>query len=249
MTKGSEIDMEQTICSRVATVSFWDGYARWYKLWMEHTRYHDMIIDMLMTMVEPGWKVFDIGAGNGVLSLPISAIGCEVTALEPSTGMRGLLFEQAFSRGIDWITIDDRKWEEIPFHNSFRDMDLVLACNSLHLTGIGFDASLEKAFLTKPKRIFLATELTDRFEVQIQHDGYDLHFAKYHEVESSFAYHDIDQAWEHEEFKKGRPLSFGEQSDVRSRLSFQDEHYWASDRATIGMFWWERTMMNEKTAC
>ena len=68
----------------------------------------------------------------------------------------------------------------------------------------------------------------------------DLHFAKYHEIESSFAYHTIDEAWEHGEFKKGRELSYGEQSDVRSRLSFQDEHYWARDHATIGMFWWER---------
>jgi hypothetical protein len=215
---------------------------------MEHTRYHGMINDMLMTMAEPGWKVFDIGAGNGVLSLPLCAIGCEVTALEPSTGMRSLLFEQAFSRGIDWITVDDRKWEEIPFHNCFRDMDLVLACNSLHLTGIGFDASLRRAFLSRPKRVFLATELTERFEVQIQHDGYALHFAKYHEVECSFAYHSIDEAWEHEEFKKGRELSWRERSDVRSKLSFQDEHYWIRDRATIGMFWWERTIKNKKTA-
>jgi hypothetical protein len=213
---------------------------------MEHTRYHDMINDILMTMAEPGWKVLDIGSGNGVLSLPLSTIGCDVIALEPSTGMRSLLYEQAFSRGIDWITVDDRKWEDIPIHNSFRDMDLVLACNSLHLTGIGFDASLRRTFASRPKRVFLATELTDRFEVKIQHNGYDLHFAKYQEVESSFAYHTIDEAWEHEEFKKGRELSHGEQSDVRSRLSFQNEHYWVWDRATIGMFWWERRDSDEK---
>ncbi|NTW57661.1 MAG: methyltransferase domain-containing protein [Nitrospirae bacterium] len=232
--------MEKSICPKAATVGFWDGYARWYRLWIEHTRYHDIINDMLMTMVEPGWKVFDIGAGNGILSLPLCAIGCEVTALEPSTGMRSLLYEQAFVRGIDWITVDDRKWEDIPVKDDFRDMDLVLACNSMHLTGIGFDTSLEKAFYAEPKRLFLATELTDRFSVKIEHNGYDLHFAKYHEVESSFAYHDIDQAWEHAEFKKGRELSFSEQSDVHSRLSFRDGHYWVEDRSTIGMFWWER---------
>jgi hypothetical protein len=63
--KGSEIDMEQTICPRAATVGFWDGYARWYKLWMEHTRYHDSVIELLMTIVEPGWKVLDIGSRKG----------------------------------------------------------------------------------------------------------------------------------------------------------------------------------------
>jgi len=45
-------------------------------------------------MVEPGWKVLDIGAGNGVLSLPLCAIGCEVTALEPSWGMRSLFLRR-----------------------------------------------------------------------------------------------------------------------------------------------------------
>jgi len=93
--------MEQTICRKTATVGFWDGYARWYKLWMEHNHYHDRIIGMLTEHVAPGWRVLDIGSGNGVLSLPLCAIGCEVTALEPSVGMRNLLFAEAFSRGMD----------------------------------------------------------------------------------------------------------------------------------------------------
>ena len=78
--------MANTVCSRTASVKFWDGYAPWLKLWIEHNRYHDRIIELLTSMVEPGWKVLDIGAGNGVLSLPLSAIGCAVTAIEPSTG-------------------------------------------------------------------------------------------------------------------------------------------------------------------
>ena len=60
--------MANKVCSRTASVTFWDGYAPWYKLWMEHNRYHNRIIEALTTMVEPGWKVLDIGAGNGVLS-------------------------------------------------------------------------------------------------------------------------------------------------------------------------------------
>ena len=41
------------------------------------TNYHDEVLETLMEMVRPGWKILDIGAGNGVLSLPLCAIGCE----------------------------------------------------------------------------------------------------------------------------------------------------------------------------
>ena len=87
-------------CRKAASLSFWDGYAPWYRLWMEHTGYHNRIIEALTDMVRPGWKVLDIGAGNGVLSLPLAAIECEVTALEPSIGMRTLLYEETFRQGL-----------------------------------------------------------------------------------------------------------------------------------------------------
>ena len=66
--------------NRPATVDYWDGNAKWHKLWVEHNAYHNKIIQLLTTFVQPGWKVLDIGAGNGVLSLPLCAIGCRVTA-------------------------------------------------------------------------------------------------------------------------------------------------------------------------
>ena len=81
--------MAKTICKKAASVP--DGYAPWYKLWMEHKNYHDRIIHALTTMVSPGWRVLDMGAGSGILSLPRCTIGCEVTAMEPSIGMRSLL--------------------------------------------------------------------------------------------------------------------------------------------------------------
>jgi SAM-dependent methyltransferase len=232
--------MEKKICKRAATVQFWDGYAPWYKLWMEHNNYHNRIIEVLTTMVEPGWKVLDVGAGSGILSSPLCAIGCDVTALEPSAGIRSLLYEETFKRGIDWITVDDRRWEDVPTFE-FKDYDLVMACNSLHLTEMGFADAIKKIFRVRPRNVFVITELgPPEIKVKWRDGDYSMLFAKCYETESFFAYHSMDEVFEHWAFKKGRPLCPDEKVDIKSRLTFEDNHLWIKDTAYVGMYWWGR---------
>jgi hypothetical protein len=129
-------------------------------------------------------------------------MGCEVTALEPSTGMRNLLFEEAMQRGIDWIAIDEARWEDIPSFR-FAEHDLVMACNSLHLTGHGFEESLAKAFRTGARNVFVVTERLLEIILPWTHGDYSMLFAKSCETESSFAYHQMTEVLEHHAYKKG----------------------------------------------
>lgn len=234
--------MEKKICKRAATVQFWDGYAKWYKLWIEHNNYHDRIIDVLTIMAEPGWRVLDIGAGNGVLSLPLCAIRCDVTAIEPSTGMRSLLYEGAFNRGIDRITVDERRWEDVPYFE-LQNYDLIIACNSLHLTEMGFGKAVEKIFRMNPKNVFVITELgPPEIKVKWQYEDHTMLFTKCYEAESSFAYHHMYEVFEHWTFKKGRPLYPDEEINIKPKLAFEDSHILMKDTAYVGMYWWSRNI-------
>jgi len=232
--------MEAALCKQVATVEFWDGYARWYRIWMEHTQYHQRIIEVLLAMSEPGWRVLDIGAGNGVLSFPLYQRGCDVTALEPSIGMRDLFYEEAIKRRVNWIQLDERVWEEVPCCE-FLDYDLILACNTLHLTELGFEDGLEKIFRAKPRNILLITELgKSEIRVKWRYSDYTMVFTKFNDTENSFSYHHLNEMLEHWTYKKGRTLHSDEIRALKERIVLQDGHLWIKETARVMMCWWRK---------
>jgi len=228
----------------VASVEFWDHYAQWYQLWIEHTHYHDGILEILLSRAKPGWRILDIGAGNGVLSFPLSSYGCNVTALEPSAGMRNLLYESGLRHRSGRITVDDRMWEEVS-NDEFSDYDLILACNSLHLTTMGFEKALEKIFRTRPQNIFLISEI-DLPEIQRRWlDGaYSNVLLKSTDVHNPYAYHHLDEMVRHWTFIKGRSPQPNEIADLKKKIVLKDGHLWIEHTSRMMMFWWRRNGCN-----
>jgi hypothetical protein len=152
--------------------------------------------------------------------------------------MRNLLFAEAFAHG-DWLQVDVRTWEQVPLH-SYRNLDLIMACNSLHLTEQGLAHSLDRIFQFKPRQVFLVSGLYPGLEKLPDHSDYTLRCTEYFDTESSFAYHHIDEVMDHWTFKKGGRLAKQEMRDIMAILSYQDDHYWIKDNATVAMYWWER---------
>ena len=212
---------------------------------MEHNNYHDRILDVLLSRAEPGWKVLDVGGGNGVLSMPLFTIGCDVTVLEPSIGMRNLIYEEAFKRGIDLLKVDERRWEEVTLRD-YNNFDLIIACNSLHLTDAGFDHALQRIFRLNPKQAFVISEFHGGMENKWECGDYTNILAHYYETESTFSYHSLEEVAEHWTYKKGGILSSLEFSEIKKQLSIHDSHFCIKDTAMVGMFWWERNSVDNR---
>ena len=232
--------MEKAIWKQAANPYFWEEYAQWYQQWLDHCSYHKGIIDFAEGIVRPGWRVLDIGAGSGVLSLPLSRKGCRVTALEPAENMRRYLHKHlSIVRGKK-VHVDTRPWETVPAE-AYEHYDLMVACNSLHVTPMGFGAALRKVFNHRPKHILLMTEFVSQdIKVPLIKADYTIERVYVNKVKSSFAYHSVAEAIFHWSIQKGRPPDREEVKEIRSNLVSGKNHLWMKDETWLGMYYWRK---------
>jgi len=215
------------------SAEFWDSFAPWYEKWLTRGYYHQRIIHDLAQMVEPGWRVLDIGAGTGVLSIPLAALGCMVTALEPSAGMRQLFYEKLLSLSVHNVTIRPERWEDIvpPQEPTY---DLILACNSLHLTEGGLPFGMTRVFSFLPAYVCLITEINqgisiDFKEIDMLQQNYAFLYIKKHTLDSTFYFDDMFEVND-----LSRCLNRSVKITLEGYKPIQ------SDKTDIAIVWWER---------
>ncbi len=224
---------------RIASVDYWERNTRWYQLWAEHGNYHEPILHQLMKHTQPHWRVLDIGAGNGVLSFPLAALGCHVTALEPCSAMRRLFFQEAWRCGIGHVAVDDRPWGDFSAGDCCR-YDLILASNSLHVCGEGMIEAFRLMLAMRPQNIFVVTECgSELLSALANQGGYALQRTSHYTIQSPHVYHSVEEAYEHWRFRFGAGGNCLDKHAFASPLRLSEGHWYLDETANVSLLWWK----------
>ncbi|MBN1843681.1 MAG: hypothetical protein JW883_15560 [Deltaproteobacteria bacterium] len=152
--------------------------------------------------------------------------------------MRHLLRRKAEKDRPHGMHIDRRRWEAVPC-KALGGYDLVLACNSLHLTQIGFVPALAKVFAARPKRVVIVTEFfSPEIRLPVRSGNYYMEYARVEQVGSAFAYNSQDEALEHWSANRGRRADTWERDEIGKKFVHRGDHFWMGDSALVGLFCW-----------
>lgn len=216
--------VEDPVPEVIRSVGYWNEYAPWYRLWLEHSDYHHRLKDLLAGFVRPAWRVLDIGGGSGVLAIPLMRAGCRVTVVEPSEVMRAYLRTEMTKADVEEDGIIASPWEEVPVAE-VQGFDLVLASNSLHLTRIGISASLARILAARPAQVFIASELEVPLAAAGGGAAYGLAGSGSFRAENSFRYHSVEEALRHLDLKDRHGQPHAPREEFLRSLVVEHGHY------------------------
>jgi hypothetical protein len=87
--------------------------------------------------IPAGARVLDIGGGTGTHAVPLAAMGCDVTVIEPAAAMREELETNHSLSGAGPITMIPSRWEDVSLQDLGEPFDVVMASYSLSMLDIG----------------------------------------------------------------------------------------------------------------
>ena len=132
--------------SRSAARKYWERTQKKHR-----HRIDDIIRDL---NVSPSSRILDIGAGPGIISIPLANKVSHITAVDPSPGMISVLDEKASELGISNIHSLQKYWEDVqPSKDLLLPYDIVIA--SLSLDMLNIRQALEKMDRVCSKAVYL----------------------------------------------------------------------------------------------
>lgn len=111
-------------------------------------------VSELIEMVQPGWKVLDIGAGPGNIAIPLAVKAGSVTAVEPADGMVAVMRENLEGAERTNVEIVQKKWDDVDIQTDLTPFyDLTVASFSLGM--VDLMAAIQKMNAVTSKQIVL----------------------------------------------------------------------------------------------
>jgi len=138
---------------KAGTPEFWDGRVDWFEELVRQSDRAGMIMNLIE--VKPDYTVLDIGAGPGTVTIPLAGIVKGVTVVEPSSGMRARLKENASKHNLTNITCISKKWEDVEIGEDIEagGYDVVIASHSLVMKDM--QSALSKMNDAVKRRIYM----------------------------------------------------------------------------------------------
>jgi SAM-dependent methyltransferase len=96
----------------------------------------------ICSLIQPGGRVLDVGAGPGNIAIPVAKIAGHLTAVEPAPGMAEVLQEQIALENMDNILFINKKWDDVDTEELRPPYDLTFASFSMGM--IDLKTSIEK---------------------------------------------------------------------------------------------------------
>ena len=138
------------------------GAGQWYsksaarQYWERAQKNHRQRIENTIQdlNVSPSSRVLDIGAGPGIISIPLAKKVSHITAVDHSPGMISVLMEKMSEQGVTNIHCLQKFWEDIqPTEDLMPPYDIVIA--SLSLDMLNIRQALEKMNSVCSKAVYL----------------------------------------------------------------------------------------------